>query len=134
MADCQRLAQTDVSLFQRIRQWLSDLVIRLRGTEEQKRVLEVQRLYEKAARNVGAVQDRGAQYQIRQDTEGDDFVQVDEDILNGKTEKEHAAKGEQIRRELLALEQSFPDYEKLKEAAWQCSTEVPELRGRRCGS
>lgn len=45
----QRLAQTDVSLFQRIRQWLSDLVIRLRGTEEQKRVLEVQRLYEKAA-------------------------------------------------------------------------------------
>ena len=58
----QRLAQTDVSLFQRIRQWLSDLVIRLRGTEEQKRVLEVQRLYEKAARNVGAVQDRGAQY------------------------------------------------------------------------
>ena len=87
----QRLAQTDVSLFQRIRQWLSDLVIRLRGTEEQKRVLEVQRLYEKAARNVGAVQDRGAQYQIRQDTEGDDFVQVDEDILNGKTEKEHAA-------------------------------------------
>ena len=58
----QRLAQTDVSLFQRIRQWLSDLVIRLRGTEEQKRILEVQRLYEKAARNVGAVQDRGAQY------------------------------------------------------------------------
>lgn len=58
----QRLAQTDVSLFQRIRQWLSDLVIRLRGTEEQKRVLEVQRLYEKAARTVGAVQDRGAQY------------------------------------------------------------------------
>ena len=58
----QRLAQTDVSLFQRIRQWLSDLAIRLRGTEEQKRVLEVQRLYEKAARNVGAVQDRGAQY------------------------------------------------------------------------
>lgn len=58
----QRLAQTDVSLFQRIRQWLSDLVIRLRGTEEQKRVLEVQRLYEKAARNLGKVQDRGAQY------------------------------------------------------------------------
>lgn len=58
----QRLAQTDISLFQRIRQWLSDLVIRLRGTEEQKRVLEVQRLYEKAARTVGAVQDRGAQY------------------------------------------------------------------------
>lgn len=58
----ERLAQTDVSLFQRIRQWLFDLVIRLRGTEEQKRVLEVQRLYEKTARNLGKVQDRGAQY------------------------------------------------------------------------
>lgn len=58
----QRLAQTDLNLFQRIRQWISDMVIRLRGTAEQKRILEVQRLYEKAARSVGAVQDRGAQY------------------------------------------------------------------------
>lgn len=58
----QRLAQTDLNLFQRIRQWISDMVIRLRGTAEQKRILEVQRLYEKAARSVGAVQERGAQY------------------------------------------------------------------------
>ncbi len=87
----QRLAQTDLNLFQRIRQWFSDMVIRLRGTEEQKRILEVQRLYEKAARSVGTVQDRGAQYQIQQDAAGNDFVQVDEDILDGKTEKDHAA-------------------------------------------
>ena len=44
-----------------------------------------------------------------------------------ETEKEHAAKGEQIRRELLALEQSFPDYEKLKEAAWQEEEAKEEL-------
>ena len=62
-----RLAQTDVSLFQRIRQWISDLAVRLRGTSEQKRVLEVQRLYEKAARNLGqrARGVEGAQYQIQ---------------------------------------------------------------------
>lgn len=60
-ASIQRLAQTDVSLFQRIRQWIADTVIRLRGTKEQQ-LLELQRRYEKAARTVGAVQDRGAQY------------------------------------------------------------------------
>lgn len=89
-ASIQRLAQTDVSLFQRIRQWIADTVIRLRGTKEQQ-LLELQRRYEKAARTVGTVQDRGAQYQIRQDAAGNDFVQVDGDILDGKTEKEHAA-------------------------------------------
>jgi hypothetical protein len=49
----QRLAQTDFNLFQKIRQWLSDVVVRLKGTAEEKRLLEVQRLYEKAARDVG---------------------------------------------------------------------------------
>lgn len=61
-ASIQRLAQTDVSLFQRIRQWIADTVIRLRGTKEQQQLLELQRRYEKTARTVGAVQDRGAQY------------------------------------------------------------------------
>lgn len=61
-ASIQRLAQTDVSLFQRIRQWIADTVIRLRGTKEQQQLLELQRRYEKAARTVGTVQDRGAQY------------------------------------------------------------------------
>lgn len=61
-ASIQRLAQTDVSLFQRIRQWIADTVIRLQGTKEQQQLLELQRRYEKAARTVGAVQDRGAQY------------------------------------------------------------------------
>lgn len=61
-ASIQRLAQTDVSLFQRIRQWIADTVIRLRETKEEQQLLELQRRYEKAARTVGAVQDRGAQY------------------------------------------------------------------------
>lgn len=61
-ASIQRLAQTDVSLFQRIRQWIADTVIRLRGIKEQQQLLELQRRYEKAARTVGTVQDRGAQY------------------------------------------------------------------------
>lgn len=44
-----------------------------------------------------------------------------------ETEKEQAVKGEQIRRELLTLEQSFPDYEKLKEAAGQEAEAKEEL-------
>ena len=62
----QRLAQTDFNLFQKIRQWLSDVVVRLKGTAEEKRLLEVQRLYEKAARDVGKqAKKQGAQGESR---------------------------------------------------------------------
>ena len=82
-ASIQRLAQTDVSLFQRIRQWIADTVIRLRGTKEQQQLLELQRRYEKAARTVGAVQDRGAQYKIETLPDGKQYVKSDRQVIEG---------------------------------------------------
>lgn len=62
-ASIQRLARTDATLFQRIRQWIADAVARLRGTAEQRLLLGLQRMYEKAARTVGQVEtDGGAKY------------------------------------------------------------------------
>ena len=87
----QRLAQTDAGLFGRIRQWISDTIRKLRGWKQENALREMERLYEKAARTVGQVQtDGGAQYSIRTDADGDTFVDVTEDILDGKTEKDHA--------------------------------------------
>lgn len=47
------LARTDRTLFERIRQWISDTMIRLRGTEQEKQMLEIHQLYERAAKSVG---------------------------------------------------------------------------------
>lgn len=75
----RRLAQTDLNLFQRIRQWISDMVIRLRGTEEQKRVLEVQRLYEKAASELGVQEGKtGAQYTFSREADAMTLMQAEQ--------------------------------------------------------
>lgn len=64
-ASIQRLAQTDPNLFERIRQWIADTVARLRGTPEQREMLRLQQMYERAARTVGQREGyRGAQYSI----------------------------------------------------------------------
>lgn len=64
-ASIQRLAQTDRNLFERIRQWIADTVARLRGTPEQREMLRLQQMYERAARTAGQREGyRGAQYSI----------------------------------------------------------------------
>lgn len=64
-ASIQRLVQTDRNLFERIRQWIADTVARLRGTPEQREMLRLQQMYERAARTVGQREGyRGAQYSI----------------------------------------------------------------------
>ena len=64
-ASIQRLAQTDRNLFERIRQWIAATVARLRGTPEQREMLRLQQMYERAARTVGQREGyRGAQYSI----------------------------------------------------------------------
>ena len=98
-ASIQRLAQTDVSLFQRIRQWIADTVIRLRGTKEQQQLLELQRRYEKAARTVGAVQDRGAQYKIETLPDGKQYVKSDRQIIEGDDASAWSKQAEQFINE-----------------------------------
>lgn len=97
-ASIQRLAQTDVSLFQRIRQWIADTVIRLRGTKEQQ-LLELQRRYEKAARTVGAVQDRGAQYKIETLPDGKQYVKSDRQVIEGDDASAWSKQAEQFINE-----------------------------------
>ena len=98
-ASIQRLAQTDVSLFQRIRQWIADTVIRLRGTKEQQQLLELQRRYEKAARTVGAMQDRGAQYKIETLPDGKQYVKSDRQVIEGDDASAWSKQAEQFINE-----------------------------------
>ena len=98
-ASIQRLAQTDVSLFQRIRQWIADTVIRLRGTKEQQQLLELQRRYEKAARTVGAVQNRGAQYKIETLPDGKQYVKSDRQVIEGDDASAWSKQAEQFINE-----------------------------------
>ena len=55
----QRLLQTDRNLFQRIYDWIRDTVAKLRGTGEDKFLLDAQRLYKKALRQAGTQQGAG---------------------------------------------------------------------------
>lgn len=98
-ASIQRLAQTDVSLFQRIRQWIADTVIRLRGTKEEQQLLELQRRYEKAARTVGTVQDRGAQYKIETLPDGKQYVKSDRQVIEGYDASAWSKQAEQFINE-----------------------------------
>ena len=65
-ATVRRLLVQDRSLFQRIYDWLRDTVAKLQGTQEQRRLIAAQNLYEKALRQAEAgTQGRGTQYDIR---------------------------------------------------------------------
>lgn len=65
-ATVRRLLVQDRSLFQRIYDWLRDTVAKLQGTQEQRRLIDAQNLYEKALRQAETgTQGRGTQYDIR---------------------------------------------------------------------
>lgn len=55
----QRLLRTDRNLFQRIYDWIRDTVAKVRGTSEERFLLDAQRLYEKALRQAGTQQGAG---------------------------------------------------------------------------
>lgn len=56
----QRLLQTDRNLFQRIYDWIRDTIDKVRGTSEERFLIDAQRLYEKALRQAGTQQGTGA--------------------------------------------------------------------------
>lgn len=53
-ASIERLANQNRSLAQRIKDWLHDLVIKLKGTKEQKTILEAEQKYQKALSQVNS--------------------------------------------------------------------------------
>lgn len=83
-ATVQRLLAQDRNLFQRIYDWLRDTAAKLRGTPEQRRLIDAQNLYEKALRRAEAgTQDSGTQYDIRKLEDGRKYVQADRQVIFG---------------------------------------------------
>lgn len=89
----QKMAQQNRSLVQKIRDWLHEMRVKLTGTREEKFVLEAEKRYQKALDSLDGQKKSapgGTQYKIEKATDGTSFVDVTEDILDGKTEKDHA--------------------------------------------
>ncbi|MEG0764339.1 MAG: hypothetical protein RR424_11010, partial [Oscillospiraceae bacterium] len=62
-----RLAETDKGLFSHIQSWIKDLLVRFKGTAEEKSLLKISKLYEKAFKDAkGKTAASGAQYHISQ--------------------------------------------------------------------
>lgn len=83
-ATVRRLLAQDRNLFQRIYDWLRDTAAKLRGTPEQRRLIDAQNLYEKALRQAKAgTQDSGTQYDVRKLEDGRRYVQADRQVIFG---------------------------------------------------
>ena len=84
------LAHKNRSLFQKIRNWLHDLRVKLRGTAEEKFILRTEKLYQKALNSVNGQKNNASgetQYRIGRTTNGDSFVDVDDTSLDGQDRK-----------------------------------------------
>lgn len=78
-----RLARQNRSLTQMIRDWLSDLTVKLRGTGEERFIRNAERMYARALRNVGKTAgDEATRYMISSTTEGKPVAVVESDILS----------------------------------------------------
>lgn len=85
----RRLLHSDGNLFMRVYYWVRDMAWKLRGTEEEKFLIDTQRMYEKALRSTGERRGYGdAQYSIKKDAQNKPYVDVDEDILDGVAHKD----------------------------------------------
>lgn len=60
-ATIERLCNADPTLFERIRYWISDMIVKLKGTKEQKFFLEAEKLYKKALATRGEITGAGAE-------------------------------------------------------------------------
>ncbi|MEG1778574.1 MAG: hypothetical protein RR263_00615, partial [Oscillospiraceae bacterium] len=84
----ERLAQTDKSLFQTIKQWINDMLVRFKGTTEEKSLLKMQQLYDKALKSVGNGGGKSERFSVSTDADGKQYVVIDEDILSGVPKSE----------------------------------------------
>ena len=99
-ATVRRLLVQDRNLFQRIYDWLRDTVTKLQGTQEQRRLIDAQNLYEKALRQAETgTQGRGAQYSVAMTRDGYAVAVVNDDILSHiDTDTWDNAKKEQAKK------------------------------------
>ncbi|MEG0484018.1 MAG: hypothetical protein RR576_01130, partial [Oscillospiraceae bacterium] len=95
-----RLAETDKGLFSHIQSWIKDLLVRFKGTAEEKSLLKISKLYEKAFKDAkGKTAASGAQDSVHTDADGKPFVVIDKDILQGVPKSEWVATVKNVFKE-----------------------------------
>ena len=88
-ATIERLCNADPTLFERIRYWISDMIVKLKGTKEQKFFLESEKLYKKALATGGETAGAEAeQYSIVNIPGKGQGVLPDTNIFDGKAQRE----------------------------------------------
>ncbi|MBR5485164.1 MAG: hypothetical protein IKV41_01475 [Oscillospiraceae bacterium] len=79
--EIQRLANTNNSLAQRIYRWLSDTIAKLKGTAEERFLIEVRRKYENALRTADGGVGRVGQYSVETLPNGNKYVKADRQVI-----------------------------------------------------
>ena len=85
------LARENRGLFDKIREFLRDLVTKIKGTQDEKAVRELLNIYDRALDTVGVHPEnryQGEQHLIKRAQDGTSFVEVEEDVLEGADEKD----------------------------------------------
>lgn len=91
-----RLAQEKRSLVQKIRDWMHEMRVRLRGTQQEKFILEAEKRYQKALDSVNGQKKNvpgGTQYRIEMTPSGQKITVIDEgqDVFDGKPKSAYAS-------------------------------------------
>lgn len=102
-AAIERLANTERSLFERIYEWVQDMLVRLRGTAAEAELRRIEKLYIKAAQSTGSEAGSGVRYRIGRTSGNQSFVEVKDDILAGIPQEEWVST---VKKN---LKQKFPD-------------------------
>ena len=85
----QRLLDTDPNLFSRIKYWIEDMIVKFKGTKEERFLLEAQGLYEKALSTRGETTGAGIeQHSIVNIPGKGQGVYLDTDLYNGLSDAE----------------------------------------------
>ncbi|MCI8879302.1 MAG: hypothetical protein HFH28_01105 [Clostridiaceae bacterium] len=84
----RRLAQENRSLVQKIRDWLHDFAVRLRGSAEEKFLLDAEKRYIRALESAEGRQTGETQYRIETLPDGKKFVRADRQIIHGEDSKQ----------------------------------------------
>lgn len=92
-----RLAKQNPTIFERIKQWVNDMVVRFKGTAEEKTLLKIQQMYVKALKSVDSknpTQDSDIRYSIKtpinetpMDKQPDDVAKVAQVLTKSTPQK-----------------------------------------------
>ena len=96
-ASIGRLAQTNPGLFTRIKNWLRDMSVKLRGTEEQKFILEAEKRYRKALEAVEGQKNSipgETQYKIETLPDGKRYVKANRPVITSKDSSQWSKQAE----------------------------------------